>query len=563
MSKEEINEIKEYDLQEYLEGRGHEFEKQFTLCPFHADSKPSLTVDENLWFCHSCRVGGSIIDYVSRADGLTTKETIEKLKQELGVEEKSRKEIARYEYTDEHGNALFNIIRYEPKDFIADRKMDGIPRVPYRFDYVCESGTIFLVEGEKDADNLMDVGIVATTMPFGVNNWKPEDAEWFTGKHIIICLDKGRIKESQARAHDLLKVGVASVKILDLEGLKDEEDVTDWLENNSIESLLQVAEQAETFNPTGQNTQEITEDLGIASMVREFVEEAVGWFKINEIYNYIGVNTRLDKQNVSKELSRQIDKQVLVRHPRSNGLYRKLDKQKEIMDWKRVPICPIDIKLPLGIDTFFATYPNNIFVFAGTPDAGKTAYFLDFVKNNMEFSDIHYFNSEMSDEELKLRIQKHQDIEVKDWSFEAVSRVTNFADVIDPNGVNIIDYMELGDEIYKVGLWLRELHDRLDKGIAIVGLQKPYGRELGYGKELALQIPRLYVSLEYHKRHQIYSARIVKCKNRKDDHTSMIGKIMYYKIFGGWKLEEQGAFHYYGEDYMDEKLFGEKKRSYS
>ena len=297
--------------------------------------------------------------------------------------------------------------------------------------------------------------------------------------------------------------------------------------------------------------------------MREFVEEAVGWFKINEIYNYIGVNTRLDKQNVSKELSRQIDKQVLVRHPRSNGLYRKLDRTKEIMDWQKVPICPIDIKLPLGIDTFFATYPKNIFVFAGTPDAGKTAYFLDFVKNNMEFSDIHYFNSEMSDEELKLRIQKHQDIEVDDWSFEAVSRVTNFADVIDPNGVNIIDYMELGDEIYKVGLWLRELHDRLDKGIAIVGLQKPYGRELGYGKELALQIPRLYVSFEYHKKHQIYSARIVKCKNRRGGEGSMIGKIMYYKIFGGWKIEEQGVWHNFGEDYLDETLFGEKKKSYS
>ena len=83
------------------------------------------------------------------------------------------------------------------------------------------------------------------------------------------------------------------------------------------------------------------------------------------------------------------------------------------------------------------------------------------------------------------------------------------------------------------------------------------------GKELALQISRLYVSLEYHKRHQIYSARIVKCKNRKDDHTSMIGKIMYYKIFGGWKIEEQGVWHYYSEDHMDDILFGEKKKMYS
>jgi len=63
-------------------------------------------------------------------------------------------------------------------------------------------------------------------------------------------------------------------------------------------------------------------------------------------------------------------------------------------------------------------------------------------------------------------------IGVRDWNFTAEERSSNFADVIRPNCINIIDYMELSGDFYMVAEYLRQLHDKLDGGIAIVALQK-------------------------------------------------------------------------------------------
>ena len=52
---------KSYPLQEYLEGvYGMEFRAKKTLCPFHADSKPTLSVKNNLFKCFACDASGDI-----------------------------------------------------------------------------------------------------------------------------------------------------------------------------------------------------------------------------------------------------------------------------------------------------------------------------------------------------------------------------------------------------------------------------------------------------------------------------------------------------------------------
>jgi hypothetical protein len=50
------------DLKRRGAGRGK------ILCPFHADSHPSLVVylDQNSWYCYVCAVGGDVYDFVGR-----------------------------------------------------------------------------------------------------------------------------------------------------------------------------------------------------------------------------------------------------------------------------------------------------------------------------------------------------------------------------------------------------------------------------------------------------------------------------------------------------------------
>src|SRR5215469_8723470 len=104
--------------------------------------------------------------------------------------------VATYDYTDQDGELLYQVLRYKPKTFRQRRpdgnggwtwNLDGIERVPYRLPAVTgveDVGVIFIVEGEKDCDGLRERGIVATTSPGGASHWPPHFEMWFEGHDI-------------------------------------------------------------------------------------------------------------------------------------------------------------------------------------------------------------------------------------------------------------------------------------------------------------------------------------------------------------------------------------------
>src|SRR5881296_4449212 len=53
------------------------------LCPFHRDTNPSLVITpaKNLWHClGACQAGGSVIDWVMQAEGLSFRHAVEVLR---------------------------------------------------------------------------------------------------------------------------------------------------------------------------------------------------------------------------------------------------------------------------------------------------------------------------------------------------------------------------------------------------------------------------------------------------------------------------------------------------
>lgn len=165
-------------------------------------------------------------------------------------EQPHKRIVATYDYCAADGTLLYQTVRYDPKDFKQRRpdsqgdwiwKLEGVERVLYRLPQVLRSDPsvpIVLVEGEKDADRLTELGWVATTTAQGARSWGKTATTAkavLRGRQVVIVPDAddaGEAYETDART-DLQGVA-ASVRTVRLPGLehraKDGEDVTDWLD---------------------------------------------------------------------------------------------------------------------------------------------------------------------------------------------------------------------------------------------------------------------------------------------------------------------------------------------
>lgn len=103
-----------------------------------------------------------------------------------------------YVYQDANGDKLYETRRYVPKDFRPFNpktgwlSLQGVTVVPYHLPELIASQTAWIVEGEKDADSLMALGITATCRAQGTSIWEPELTRWFVGKDVIFCGDNDK-----------------------------------------------------------------------------------------------------------------------------------------------------------------------------------------------------------------------------------------------------------------------------------------------------------------------------------------------------------------------------------
>jgi DNA primase catalytic core len=81
---------REASIEELARARGIKLKRHgadlLGLCPFHEDHAPSLVISpgKNLWHClGACQQGGSVIDWVMKAEGVSFREAVERLQGQL------------------------------------------------------------------------------------------------------------------------------------------------------------------------------------------------------------------------------------------------------------------------------------------------------------------------------------------------------------------------------------------------------------------------------------------------------------------------------------------------
>lgn len=273
----------------------------------------------------------------------------------------------------------------------------------------------------------------------------------------------------------------------------------------------------------------------VSMLVRDWVQLQEGWFSVKDIYRDLNVESRTAKAVVRQTLHRMKEIGQVEAHAQHSGVYRWVNKRAEVVNWTDAdPTNEVPIRLPFDIHDYVVLFPRSIVVVAGFPNCGKTAFLLNLIKLNMDSFQILYFTSEMGPEELKVRLMQF-DLPLSQWKFEAYERVGHFADVISPDAINVIDYLEVSDNFTLVAQELTSIWSKLRRGLAVVALQKKRGVELGRGAEFSLEKPRLYVSLEPGK--PFSRLTIVKAKNWRQHDINPNGLVWQYKLHRGCEFQ--------------------------
>jgi putative DNA primase/helicase len=173
-----------------------------------------------------------------------------------------------YHYHDADGDLVLDVVRTRTGSprFIQRAPDSGSPsgfkwsvqhipnhdRLLYRLPDLRASGeaTVWITEGEKDADRLHIAGLTATTNIGGAGKWRDEYAEEFRGKHCVVLQDNDQAGRDHAATVARLLIGAAaSVKVLLLPGLPEKGDVSDWLDaGGTVDELERLAREAPEEN---------------------------------------------------------------------------------------------------------------------------------------------------------------------------------------------------------------------------------------------------------------------------------------------------------------------------
>lgn len=251
----------------------------------------------------------------------------------------------------------------------------------------------------------------------------------------------------------------------------------------------------------------------LSQRIFAWIKDTSGWWETRELDPDLGIYSSKDKENRKKFLQRLRDQGIIEKHPQINKRYRYVNTQTVSLNFKTANDAGVlPLRWPLGIEKNVNIFPGSVIVVAGSPNSGKTTFELNFIYLNQETFPIYYFCSEMGAVELRDRLDKFPGIEINEWQFEAIERASDFEDVIRPDCVNVIDYLEMTTDLYHVNTHLTNIQHKIGSGIAVVAIQKKTGASFGRGQEFSLEKPKLYISMDRGKM-QIIKAKSWARKN--------------------------------------------------
>ena len=266
-----------------------------------------------------------------------------------------------------------------------------------------------------------------------------------------------------------------------------------------------------------------------------------GTFTVSDVFQQLGIHEQRDREQVLLGLKALRDSGVIEQSGISSSTFRKVVSDLQEIDLsKDEQGAVIPFNFLFCLDRNIQLRQKNVIVVAGESNSGKTAFLFNHVFINQKLHKFRYLTSEMTTDEINDRI-RHLGTQPQDFAkfCKFYTKTQNYEDAIDPEGFNIIDFLEVYEDFSKIGKKIKAIFDRLTTGVAIIAIQKKRGEMFGRGGEFTIEKARLAISLFTHGHLEdgiVGSAMITKCKNfvpgKNPDHQEIFYTLQngsYYK----------------------------------
>lgn len=298
------------------------------------------------------------------------------------------------------------------------------------------------------------------------------------------------------------------------------------------------------------------EERGVLSQaIQDYIDQGTGIFSTFDVDRDLSIVTRRDK-NLRAIVLNRLAKALKIRKVEGRwGQWKKIDGSLNVMKLGKGVTEPLDLLLPLGISDLAHIFPGNIILIAGSPNSGKTGFcfrsLYTVLKNKKERKEakerknkvmetilkngIHYLNSEMDQDELTDRVMSLPNGNelfgeaMANGDLKFIQRSRDFEDVINPTGINYIDFLEIHEDFFELGKLINNIFLTLRGGICIICCQKKAGADYAKGGSASLEKPRLVINLDKNDSFGC-TCKIIKCKRSAVKGENHDGKEIDYLI---------------------------------
>lgn len=160
---------------------------------------------------------------------------------------------------------------------------------------------------------------------------------------------------------------------------------------------------------------------------------------------------------------------------------------------------------------------GSLLVIAGQTSAGKSAFCRNLLWDNMHQKHCRYMVSETSSSSFRnyanrMTWENWQNGDTKPC-FEFIPRYKDFQDIILPDAINIIDWLDIpSGEYYRIGQEMQKIKEKLNNGIAVIAIQKDGNKDYGRGGTFSIELASVYLTIDYDREHNLNWLMVKKAK---------------------------------------------------